>query len=114
MKDGSVQVDFPFPVQSAWTADLLEQKLQSVPLKAGKIDLPLRPFEFVTLRLSPVQAFASGFPALWARMLLQQLFQSQDRCEPDRVPQADRRGPEKLRIQLISLRNRFPHLTNNY
>ena len=51
-KDGSVQLDFPFAVQSVWTADLLEQKLQSLPLKARKIDLSLRPFEFVTLRLT--------------------------------------------------------------
>jgi len=50
--DSTVRLKLSLPVKSAWSADLLEQRLKSVPVQDGEIKLTCRPFEFVTLRLS--------------------------------------------------------------
>jgi alpha-mannosidase len=50
--ESTVRLKLSVPVKSAWTADLLEQRLQPVPIQDGEIKLTCRPFEFVTLRLS--------------------------------------------------------------
>jgi alpha-mannosidase len=50
-KDCAARVKLSLPVKRAWTADLLEQGLQPVPVHEGEIKLDCRPFEFVTLRL---------------------------------------------------------------
>jgi alpha-mannosidase len=49
---GSVTLTTSLPVQKAWLTDLLENELQSLPLKNGRIRLDLRPFDIITLKLA--------------------------------------------------------------
>ena len=48
---GPVRVTFDRPVQSAARTDVLEREVAALPVTDGYIDLDLRPFELVTLKL---------------------------------------------------------------
>lgn len=43
---------FGFRVEKAWLADLMEEKIESIPVDGGKVELTFTPFEIKTLRLT--------------------------------------------------------------
>ena len=49
---GSVTLKTSLPVQQAWLADLMEHELEKLPLKNGRVQLDLKPFEIVTLKFA--------------------------------------------------------------
>jgi len=49
---GPVRVTLDQPVHGAVRTDLLERDISAVPIAAGAVDLDLRPFEIVTLKLA--------------------------------------------------------------
>jgi alpha-mannosidase len=49
---GTVSLTTNLPVEKAWRADMLENELESVTLKNGKVQLDLKPFEIVTLKFA--------------------------------------------------------------
>lgn len=51
---GKVNLRLEMPFKRAWRADLLEQPRQPVAIRNGSIEFDCQPFEFVTLRLSPI------------------------------------------------------------
>jgi alpha-mannosidase len=50
-KTGRVRLHLDLPVQQVWTADLLEERGEELPVHEGNIEFDCQPFEFVTLRL---------------------------------------------------------------
>ena len=49
---GPVRVTFDRPVQSAVRTDVLEREVSPATITAGSVELDLRPFELVTLKLN--------------------------------------------------------------
>ena len=49
---GAVTLTTTLPVEKAWLADLMENELEKVALKNGKLQLDLKPFEIVTLKFA--------------------------------------------------------------
>jgi alpha-mannosidase len=49
---GAVTLTTMLPVGKAWLADLMENEIRKVPIKNGRIQLDLSPFEIVTLKLA--------------------------------------------------------------
>jgi len=49
---GAVTLTTTLPVEKAWLADLMENELEKVALKNGKVQLDLKPFEIVTLKFA--------------------------------------------------------------
>ena len=47
---GAVTLTTSLPVSKAWTTDLMENELEKLELKSGKVQLDLKPFEIVTLK----------------------------------------------------------------
>jgi alpha-mannosidase len=50
---GKATIKLEMPFKRAWLADFLEQPVQPIAIRNGSIEIDCRPFEFVTLRLSP-------------------------------------------------------------
>jgi alpha-mannosidase len=49
---GTVTLKTSLPVQKAWLTDMLETNIKSLPLKNGRLQLDLKPFEIVTLKFA--------------------------------------------------------------
>jgi alpha-mannosidase len=49
---GPVTVTTSLPMQKAWLADLLENEIEKLPIKKGRVKFDLKPFEIVTLKLA--------------------------------------------------------------